>query len=45
MTSSIAPTPILKGKDLVRLVKDISRPDKNKDRRQRALKALMSISK
>ncbi|KTE91830.1 hypothetical protein [Desulfitobacterium hafniense] len=45
MASSIASTPILKGQDLVRLVKDINKPDKNKDRRQKALKALMSISK
>ncbi|WP_018214279.1 hypothetical protein [Desulfitobacterium hafniense] len=45
MSSSIASTPILKGQDLVRLVNDINKPDKNKDRRQKALKALMSISK
>lgn len=48
MASSIASTPVLKGQDLVRLVKDINIPDKNKDRRQKALKALkalMSISK
>ncbi len=45
MPSSIASTPILKGQDLVRLVNDINKPDKNKDRRQKSLKALMSISK
>lgn len=45
MVSPIPATPILKGQDLVRLVNDINRPDKNKSRRQKALKALMSISK
>jgi len=45
MATSIAPTPILKGQDLVRLVNDLKKPDNNKDLRQKALKALMSISK
>ncbi len=45
MNSSIPSTPILKGEDLIRLVNDINKPDKNKDRRQKALEALMSISK
>ena len=45
MATAIAPTPILKGQDLVRLVKDLKKRDNNKDMRQKALKALLSISK
>lgn len=45
MASSIAPTPILKGQDLVNLVNNLNKPDNNKELRQKALKALLSISK
>ncbi|WP_169315539.1 hypothetical protein [Desulfosporosinus meridiei] len=45
MATAIAPTPILKGQDLVKLVTDLKKPDNNKDMRQKALKALLSISK
>lgn len=45
MATSIASTPILKGQDLVKLVNDLNKPDNNKDLRQKALKALLSISK
>jgi hypothetical protein len=33
MATPITSTPVLKGKDLVNLVKDLNKPDKNKDRR------------
>ena len=45
MATPIAPTPILKGQDLVKLVNDLKKPDRNKESRQKALKALLSISK
>ncbi|KLU63273.1 hypothetical protein CEB3_c03700 [Peptococcaceae bacterium CEB3] len=45
MAMPIAPTPVLKGKDLVKLVNDLQKPDGKKDLRQKALKALLSISK
>jgi len=45
MAAPIKSTPILKGSDLVDLVKDLKRKDSNKERRQKALKALQSISR
>ncbi len=45
MASPIEATPILKGKDLVDLVKDLKRPDTNKDRRTKALKLLHNVMK
>lgn len=45
MATPISATPVLKGQDLVRLVKDLNRPDKNKEQRQKALNALIAISK
>ena len=45
MVAPITSTPVLKGKDLVDLVKDLKKPDTNKDRRQKALKALTIITK
>lgn len=45
MAAPITSTPVLKGKDLVRLVRDLDKPDKNKDRRQKALKALLTVTK
>ena len=45
MAAPITSTPVLKGKDLVDLVKDLKKPDTNKDRRQKALKALTIVTK
>ncbi|KUO70722.1 MAG: hypothetical protein APF81_26035 [Desulfosporosinus sp. BRH_c37] len=45
MAAPITSTPVLKGKDLVNLIKDLNKPDKNKDRRQKALKALQIVTK
>ncbi|KKM12629.1 hypothetical protein SY88_02590 [Clostridiales bacterium PH28_bin88] len=45
MAKPIEATPILKGKDLVELVKDLKRPDTNKARREKALKVLVSYTK
>lgn len=45
MAAPITSTPVLKGKDLVDLVEDLKRPDTNKDRRKKALKALQTVSK
>ena len=45
MASPIAATPILKGKDLVDLVKDLNRPDKGKAKRRKALEMLHSTMK
>jgi len=45
MATPIKSTPVLKGKDLVDLTNDIKRPDVNKDRRDKALKFLLSLSK
>ncbi|HBW36534.1 MAG: hypothetical protein VR66_23470 [Peptococcaceae bacterium BRH_c23] len=45
IAAPITSTPVLKGKDLVNLVKDINKPDTNKDRRQKALKALQIVTK
>lgn len=44
-SSPISATPILKGQDLVDLVKDLDKPDLGKDRRQEALKILKKIRK
>lgn len=45
MATPIEATPILKGKDLVDLVKDLRRPDTNKARRNKALKLLLNVTK
>lgn len=45
MAAPIASTPVLKGKDLVNLVTDLKKTDTNKDRRQKALKALKIVTK
>ncbi|MFZ3130620.1 MAG: hypothetical protein WA125_05820 [Desulfosporosinus sp.] len=45
MAVPITSTPVLKGKDLVDLVEELKKPDTNKDRRKKALKALQTISK
>ena len=45
MAAPITSTPVLKGKDLVDLIKDLKKPDTNKDRRQKALKALLMVTK
>ena len=45
MATPIKSTPVLKGKDLVNLANDLKRPDVNKDRRNKALKFLLSVSK
>lgn len=45
MAAPITSTPVLKGKDLVDLVEELKKPDMNKERRKKALKALRTISK
>ena len=45
MAAPITSTPVLKGKDLVDLITDLTKPDTNKDRRQKALKALKIVTK
>lgn len=45
MATPITSTPVLKGKDLIDLVTDLKKPDTNKDRRQKALKALKIVTK
>ena len=45
MATPIAATPVLRGRDLADLVEDLKRPDTNKERRQKALEAYLSISK
>jgi len=45
MAAPITSTPVLKGKDLVDLVEDLKKPDTNKERRKKALKALQIVSK
>ena len=45
MAKPILATPVLKGKDLVELARDLQRPDNNKVRREKALKILTSYSK
>lgn len=45
MATPIKSTPVLKGKDLVELVNDLKKPDINKERRNKALKFLLSVSK
>ncbi|WP_418792152.1 hypothetical protein [Phosphitispora sp. TUW77] len=45
MAKPIEATPVLKGKDLVDLVKDLQRPDINKHRRSKALKLLVNVTK
>lgn len=45
MATPIEATPVLKGKDLVDLVKDLRRPDMNKNRRNKALQLLLSVTK
>jgi len=45
MAKPIEATPILKGKDLIELVKDLKRPDTNKARREKALKVLYNYTK
>ncbi len=45
MAKPIEATPILKGQDLVDLVNDIKRTDRNKRRRTEALEALRKITR
>lgn len=45
MASPIEATPILRGKDLVDLVKDLEKPDRGKQDRQEALQVLRKIRK
>ncbi len=45
MAKPIAATPDLRGQDLVRFVKDLKRPDKNQELRQRALQDLRRVTR
>lgn len=45
MASPIEATPILKGKDLVDLANDLKKTDTNKNRRIKALKLLLKVTK
>ncbi|MDO7786377.1 hypothetical protein [Desulforamulus aquiferis] len=45
MATPILSTPVLKGQDLVDLVKDLNKPDKNQSRRKKALATLLLVTK